>query len=110
MRQIVIDELRNEERKKAEEYLARTTAPGPMTGIYWLRLPQDLLSEIQGQHAECAPFYFAIESREGAISFELLVRSQTTLHCSCIGYATRAQRNFLLEYMDQLLTAEGIRA
>jgi hypothetical protein len=110
MRQVVIDEMHGEEKKKAEEYLARTAEPGPMTGIYWLQVPPDLWSEIQQQHAACGPFYFAIESREAALSFELLVRSQTTLHCSCIGYATPAQRDFLLRYIDRMVTEEGIRA
>jgi hypothetical protein len=110
MRQIIVDEMSGEEKKKAEDYLARTAEPGPITGIYWLRVPADLWSEIQQQHAACGPFYFAIESREAALSFELLVRSQSTLHCSCIGYATSAQRDFLLRYIDRMAAEEGIRA
>jgi hypothetical protein len=110
MRQVVIDEMKGEEKKKAEEYLARTAEPGPITGIYWLQVPPDLWSDIQQQHGACGPFYFAIESREAAISFELLVRSQTTLHCSCIGYATIAQRDFLLHYIDSMVREGEIRA
>ncbi|MEJ2032183.1 MAG: hypothetical protein P8Y63_03905 [Deltaproteobacteria bacterium] len=110
MRQIVIDELRRGEKEKAEEFLRRRADPGPMAGIYWLEVPSELWGEGQQGHAGCAPFYFAIEVGEAAVSFELLVRTQATLHCSCIGYATAPQRDYLLGFIDRMLAEQGIRA
>jgi hypothetical protein len=110
MRQLIIDELNNEEREKLIKFLKRTAEPGPIADIFWLPLPPDLWSEDQQSHVGCAPFSFAIEVNEAAVSFELLVRSQAALHCSCIRYATGAQRDFLLAYIDRLVNEEGIRA
>jgi hypothetical protein len=45
-----------------------------------------------------------------AVSFEMLVRSQTTLHCSCIAQATQAQRDFVLRFADKMLREEKVRA
>lgn len=109
MRQILVDELRREELVKIEDHLKRTTEPGPVAGIFWLPVPPDLWGASQQGHSECGPFYFAIEVQPTAVSFELLVRSQSNLHCSCIAYASPAQRDFLLRFMDRLLEAEQIR-
>lgn len=110
MRQVVIDQLSKEEEEKAVRYLERNARPGPMAGIFWLPLPTRLWSGTQQDHAGCGPFYFAIEIMETSVSFELLVRSQTALHCSCIGYATGVQREFLLNFIDRWIEEDGIRA
>ena len=110
MRQYRIDQLSREERANIESYLKRTLQPGPMEGIYWIEVPQDLLGAEQREHQECGPFYFAVELEEEAVSFEMLVRSQTNLHCSCIAYATSAQRDFVLRLADKMVQEEQIQA
>lgn len=110
MRLYKIDQLNREERKNIESYLKRTLQPGPVEGIFWLEVPQDLLGAAQQGHDSCSPFYFAIELEADAVSFELLVRSQTNLHCSCLAYASQAQREFVLRFIDNLLREEKIQA
>lgn len=110
MRQFVIDELTLLERDNLESYLKRTLAPGPMAGIFWVELPNDLLAEAQRGHEQCGPFYLAVEIEEKRICFELLVRSKTNLHCTCIAYATGVQRQFVLDLIDRMLAEEQIRA
>ncbi len=110
MRQYMIDQLSREERANIESYLKRTLEPGPVEGVFWLEVPQDLLSKDQRLHDECAPFFFGVELTEEAVCFELLVRSQTNLHCSCIAYASAAQRDFVLRFVDKMLQEEQIRA
>jgi len=110
MRQLVIDQLSREERANIESYLKRTLKTGPVEGVYWLEVPQDLLSNDQRDHDGCGPFFFAVELEAEAVSFELLVRSQTNLHCSCIAYASSAQRDFVLRFADTMLQEEQIRA
>jgi hypothetical protein len=78
--------------------------------LYWLAVPQDLLGEAQQDHAECGPFYFAVELEEETLRTELLVRSQSNLHCSCIAYATQAQRDFIMRFIDTMLKEEYIKA
>ena len=110
MRQFVIDELSILERDNLESYLKRTLEPGPMAGIFWIELPDDLLAEKQRGHDQCGPFYLAVEIDEKRVCFELLVRSKTNLHCSCIAHATEAQRQFVLDFIDRMLAEEQIGA
>ena len=110
MRQYVIDQLIREERANIERYLKRTLKPGPVDGVYWIEVPQDLLSAEQQDHEDCCPFFFAVVLEADSACFELLVRSQTNLHCSCIAYASSAQRGFVLQFADRMLAEEQIRA
>ena len=50
MRQIVVDQLSREERDNLDSYLKRTLKPGPLEGVYWMTVPQDLLGEAQQGH------------------------------------------------------------
>ena len=110
MRQILIDQLSREERVNIESYLKRTMRPGPLSGIYWVEVPRDLLSGDQLAHKECGPYFFAVELADESVTFELLIRSQSNLHCSCIAYASPAQREFVLRLVDRMLEEERIRA
>lgn len=110
MRQLVIDDLSREERDNIENYLRRTLKPSPVKDMFWLALPDDLLGAEQLGHSGCGPFYFGIELGHSSISFELLVRSESNLHCSCISYATKSQRDFVFDFVDRLLLEEKIRA
>ncbi len=110
MRQIVIDELSPMERDNLDSFLKRTLKPGPMIGIYWFVLPEDLHSDAQQGHTDCGPFYLAVELEAARLCFELLVRSPTNLHCSCIAYATAVQRQFVLDFIDKMLVDEMIQA
>ncbi|MFA7382920.1 MAG: hypothetical protein WC001_05675 [Desulfurivibrionaceae bacterium] len=110
MRQFVIDELSREEQDNLESYLKRTLQPTPMEGMFWLLVPEELLSEAQQGHGQCGPFFFGIELGRSRLIAEFLVRSQSNLHCSCISYATPAQREFLLGFLDRMLEDEHIKA
>lgn len=110
MRQIIIDELSREEQANIDSYLKRTTITGLIDGMYWLPLPGNILEDAQDGHSKCGPFLFAIELQEKKMIVELLVRSQSNLHCSCTSYATVIQRNFLLKFIDTLLMEEKITA
>lgn len=110
MRQIVIDELSPMERDNIDSYLKRTVKQGPMIGLYWMELPSDLLSPTQQDHQRCGPFYCAVEVEAAKVTFELLIRSNTSLHCDCIAHATPAQRQFILDFVDTMVREEHIRA
>jgi hypothetical protein len=110
MRQYVIDQLSREELTNIESYLKRTLKPGPMEGLYWIEVPRDLLSGEQLGHKDCGPFFFAVELEVESVSFELLIRGHSNLHCSCIAYATPSQRDFVLQFVDQMLEEEQIQA
>jgi hypothetical protein len=110
MRQFVIDEISPLERDNLDSYLKRNLKIGPMAGIFWLPLPQELYSEAQQDHDTCGPFYFAVEVEDKRLCFEMLVRSSANLHCTCIAYATHSQRQFVLDFIDKMLAEEKIKA
>jgi len=110
MRQYVVDQLSREERANIESYLKRTLKQGPVEGVFWIEVPQDLLGAEQRGHEDCGPFFFAVELEVESVNFELLVRSQSNLHCSCIAYATPSQRDFVLRMADKMLEEEKVRA
>lgn len=110
MRQILIDELSPMERDNIDSFLKRTLKQGPMIGVYWLSLPTDLLSPIQREHSQCGPFQLGIDVGRDQVRFELLVRSESNLHCSCTAYATLPQRQFIFDFIDRMLEEEQIRA
>lgn len=96
------------ERDNIDSYLKRSIKQGPMIGLYWIQLPDDLLSEEQQDHKEHGPFHLAVEVTNTAVKFELLVRSQVNLHCSCIAHATKVQRQFVLDFIDRMVEEELI--
>ncbi len=108
MRQYYIDELSFLERDNLDSYLKRTLKSGPIGGVYWLEVPQDLLAPAQLEHPDCGPFYFSVVLEDTDIRFEFLVRSSHNIRCSCIGWATPAQRRFVMAFVDNMLEEEMI--
>ncbi|MCP3869729.1 MAG: hypothetical protein GY703_16875 [Gammaproteobacteria bacterium] len=98
------------ERDNIDSYLKRSLQQGPMIGLYWITLTPDLLAEAQQGHDECGPFYFGVEMEKDLVRFELLVRSHSNLHCTCIAHATPVQRQFVLDFVDRMLEEEKIRS
>jgi hypothetical protein len=103
-----LDELRQSDLEKLAGHLAATLTPAGMEGVYWLDLPPDLLSAEQEAHAECGPHRVALVLEEESLRLELLVRAHDSLRCTCTGYATPAQRQFLLGYADRLVAELGL--
>lgn len=110
MRQLVIDELSSMERDNIDSYLKRTTKVGPMVGLYWLVLPEDKYGEAQHGHEDHGPFYLAAVVERDSVKFELLIRSQSNLHCTCIAHANSNQRQYILDFMDKMVAEEMIRS
>ncbi len=110
MRQIVIDELSPMERDNIDSYLKRSLKQGAMAGLYWLELPPNLLSESQLGHENHGPFFLGVDLGNHSVKFELLIRSQSNLHCSCIAYASNSQRQFVFDFIDKMVKEEMISA
>jgi hypothetical protein len=108
MRQYLIDELSFLERDNIDSYLKRTLKPGPLAGVYWLEVPQDVLAPPQLAHPNCGPFYFTVMLEKTELRAEFLVRSSHNMHCSCIAWATPIQRQFVLDCIDNMLKEEFI--
>jgi hypothetical protein len=109
MKQYVIDELRPKDYELLKACLNQRYLFGDLEGIYWIPLEKEMLTDLQSQHDACQPFYFALEIHENRLACELLVRTRNRLRCSCIGYATEIQRNWLIRSVDALFDELGIK-
>lgn len=110
MRQIVINELSPDESAKIHAYLHKNTKAAGIAGAFWLEVSEELLGDAQAGHEACGPFLFAVEAGEDFVTFELLVRSQKNLHCSCTAYPTKEQRAYLLAAFDAMVVELDIKA
>ena len=103
MRQYLIDELRAEDYTKLQEHLqANYKNSSGIPGVFWIELPDELLNPTQLKHKSCYPFYIAVDLEKTFISFELLVRTKTSLRCECISYSNEKQRNWIIEKVDSI--------
>jgi hypothetical protein len=114
MRQYMLDEISRGDIPCIREYLNEHAQAAGLEGIWWVDLPEDLLSPEQFEHQDCRPFRFAVEVAEMVVGdsfvrFEFLIRSRETMRCSCIGYATRVQRDFILAFADRLVEDLALR-
>ena len=109
MKQYVIDGLRLEDYHKLREYLDQHTEPAPLGGIYWLSLPEDILTPEQAAHKDCRPHVFGLMLEETQLAAELLVRIKTNIKCDCMAYADKTQRDWLIDQTDAILEQLAIR-
>jgi len=104
MRQYLLDEISRGDGLRLRDYLVEHAQASGLQDIWWVDLPADLLSPEQFEHQDCQPFRFAIELGDNFLRFEFLIRSRNTMRCSCIDYATRQQRDFIMAFADRLVT------
>lgn len=109
MKQYVIDGLRLQDYSKLKTYLDEHLESSPLGGIYWLEVDPSVLTDMQKEHKECHPHVFALMLEENYLSCELLVRIKTNIKCDCMGYATKAQRDWLIDQADAILESLDIR-
>ena len=109
MKQFVIDELRPLDYEKIKGYLDLNYEPSKLDQLYWIRLDDNILTQIQRDHTDCYPFYVAADLEIDRINFELLVRTKNRVRCNCMAYATENQLNWLVRSVDKMFTKLGIK-
>ena len=61
MRAYLIDELSSNEMEKINGFLKKNAISSNLDKIFWIRIPDGLLSKTQIQHRDCQPHVFAAE-------------------------------------------------
>ena len=110
MRQFLVDEIPHRQMEAIEDYLKKKTIASGLEKIFWLEIPEDLLSPIQYEHKGCGPHYLAIELGQDFLKFEFLVRSRKRLRCDCVQYVSPAQEIFLLNFARTLIQTLGLNS
>ncbi len=109
MRSYLIDEIDPWDMEKIEDFLKKNAIKSPIEGIFWIKIPDHLLTETQLRHKDCSPYFCAIELGKGWLKLELLVRSSKKIKCQCMGYCNERQREFLISYVNNMIEELGIR-
>jgi hypothetical protein len=103
MRQLLVDEIPRPKMKAVESYLGEKAVPSGMEKIFWLEIPDHLLSLLQKEHKDCGPHYLAVEVGQAFVKFEFLVRCRNRFRCDCIAFATPDQESYLLEFARTMI-------
>jgi hypothetical protein len=103
MRSYLIDEIAKSDIEKIEAYLEEYAKKSGLSRLFWIGIPDDLLSERQYEHAECKPHVFAVELGDTWLKFELFTRNRANINCTCCDYATRHQINFVLNFANTMI-------
>ena len=103
MRYLVIDELQAGDVGKLAEHLAQSLETSSLPDVFWLNMPEDLLTEEQAAHDDCTPHRVAVVLEPDGLRIELLVRGHGRMRCSCFAYAQGAARDYLIGYLDRLI-------
>ena len=103
MRSYRIDDLLPEQVERFADHMRNRNLAGSLDGLFWLEVPDDLLANEQKEHKDkCGPYSLSVETGEDWVQMELLVRARSILRCSCVAYATPAQREPLIDMLDTI--------
>lgn len=108
MRAYLIDELSAVDVKKIKTFLDKVAITSGIEKIFWIKIPQDMLSETQFRHSDCQPHVFAVELGDHWIKVEFFVRTLRSLRCNCPGYCTRQQQAYVVNFTNMMLDQLGI--
>lgn len=108
MKQYLIDGLGLADYQKLKVYLDKYLESSPLDGIYWLELEKQLLTPIQKNHEGCHPHVFGLMLEKTYLSCEFLVRIKKNIKCDCMDYATKEQRDWLIDQADAIFEKLGI--
>ncbi len=104
MKSYLIDELTSEEIKNIKNSLEKMGLHSPIKDIFWFEVPEDILTPIQKKHLpSCGPYIFSLEIGDNWIKLELLIRATGKIRCSCISYANEAQRNYIIDMLEEII-------
>ncbi len=108
MKSYFIDEIKSSDIQKISDFLIKNADPSRIKQLFWIPIPEDLLSEEQYAHKKCRPHVFAVELGDAWVKFEFLIRSLNNFHCTCPGYATSQQQNFIINFAHTMIDTLNI--
>jgi hypothetical protein len=109
MRSYLIDEISSADMEGILSFLRKKALRSSLDRIFWIQLPDELLTDMQSAHHDCQPHVFAIELGLDWVKLEMFIRSLKNLQCSCPGYCDTEQSNFVLGFAQTMILETGIR-
>ena len=109
MRSYLIDELTPSDMEKINGFFKKNTIKSHLKQIFWVQIPDDLLSDIQLEHRHCQPHVFSVELGSDWLRLEFYVRSLKDMRCTCLGYCTAEQRDYITRFSHGMIEQLDIR-
>ena len=109
MRYYLIDEIPHEDMEKINNFLSKNAIRSELGELFWVKISEDLLSEVQFQHVQCGPHVCAVELGTDWLKIEFFIRNLKGLQCTCQSYCTSQQRDFLINFTQKMIEDLGIR-
>ena len=108
MRAYLIDEISPTDIEKISLFLNQNSSQSSLDAIFWVEIPEDLLTGIQFKHQTCKPHVLAVETGDNWLKAELFVRSLNTMRCDCQSYCSPQQREFILSFIQHMMDSLNI--
>jgi len=109
MRSYFVDEISPSQKEKIKAYLIEHALSSDLNEIFWVKLPDDLLTEAQSKHRDCHPYVFAIELGRDWIKAECLIRSLNNMKCEAQAYCDPRQWVFITKFVHGIIKDLGIQ-
>ncbi len=109
MRAYLIDEISVSDMEKIEAFLKENAITSNLEGLFWMKIPDDLLSPEQFQHRGCRPHVYSLELGPDWFKIELFIRSHEKMQCICPAYCTAQQRTFIINSVHGMLETLDIK-
>ena len=103
MKYYLVDEIYPSDMDKIVDFLKNNASLSEIERLFWVELPDDHLNEEQSLHPDCRPHRFAVELGNDWIRAELFIRTPNSLVCTCVSYCDMRQRDFIFQYMENML-------
>lgn len=104
MKSYVIDEILPDDLDMIRSYLNEKASPSGIKNLYWVNLPVEDLNKVQRDHINCHPHRFAIEVGDNWIKAEFFIRTAEKIKCECSGYCDDNQKNYIIRYIDTIIS------
>lgn len=108
MKSYIIEEILPEGMTRIISFLNKNAGTSGMEKLFWAELPRDHLNHIQNEHTGCSPFRFAIETGDDWIKAEFYIRASSGFRCECNGCCDDSQRDYIMQYIDTMLSELNI--
>ncbi|MBN2124662.1 MAG: hypothetical protein JW821_10240 [Deltaproteobacteria bacterium] len=109
MRAYLIDEIIPADMQRITAYLERNAVRSDLQNLFWVEMPEGVLSDAQRAERERAPLVFAVELGQDWIKLEFFLRDLQDLRSPSAGYCTAQQRDFVIDYAHRILESLGVK-
>ena len=103
MKSYLIDEIGAADLERIRQFLSEKAITSGLDTLFWVKIPDSLLTPLQQQHLPCQPHVFAVEIGQKFAKAELYLRTLREMRCPCQDCCTPSQVDFVMEWVNDML-------